>query len=183
MRLNFSRPDDRKAGPGDELNVPDSLIAGLPRIHGRETIKPNRDGTAVVETALMAPWLVLLFLGVLDFGFYCYAAISTQHAARVAAMYTSSSTTNVTDTSGACRYAIAALQDLPNMTGISTCAASATAVSSSQPVAVVTTSVASGPDSAPAAQVSVTYQTVPVVPIPGLMGQMTITRTAEMRVP
>lgn len=144
--------------------------------------RARQKGNAVVEMALMAPWLFLLFMGVFDFGFYAYAAISTQQAARVAALYTSSSQSNVTDSSGACRYVLSELKDLPNMTNVATCAANPAQITSSQPVAVVPTSV-TGADSAPAAQVSVTYQTVPVFPIPGLMGQMTITRTAQMRVP
>jgi len=136
--------------------------------------RPTEKGNAVVETALMAPWIFLLFLGVFDFGFYAYAAISTQHAARVAALYTSSSTSNVADDTGACYYVLEALRDLPNVAGsITTC--------TSGPVQVTATGV-TGPDGAAAAQVSVTYQSIPLFPIPGLMGQMTITRTAQMRV-
>ena len=122
----------------------------------------------------MAPWIILLFLGVFDFGFYAYAAISTEHAARVAALYTSSSVSNQSDTTGACYYALQALQDLPNVgSGVTTCTA--------LPVQVNAAAV-TGPDGAPASQVSVTYQTVPLFPIPGLMGQMTITRTVQMKV-
>ena len=135
-----------------------------------------------METALLAPWIFLLFVGVFDFGFYAYAAISTQHAARVAVLYTSSSEANATDSATACRYALKALQDMPNMVGVSACASSAAGISPTGPLAVTATAIASGPDNAPAAQVSVTYQTVPLFPIPGLMGQMTITRTAQMRV-
>jgi len=133
-----------------------------------------RRGNAVVETALMAPWIFLLFLGVFDFGFYAYAAISTQQAARVAALYTSSSSSNATDSAGACTYALNALRYLPNMgSGVTSCGAG-------QPLQVTATQV-TGPDGSNASQVSVTYQTIPLFPIPGLMGQMTITRTAEMR--
>lgn len=138
--------------------------------------RPEQRGNAVVETALMAPFLILLFLGVFDFGFYAYAAISTQQAARVAALYTSSTLSNAGDSSGACTYVLEALRDLPNMGG------AVTSCGAGQPVQVSAASVASGPDGAPASQVTVTYQTVPLIPIPGLMGQMTITRTAEMRV-
>lgn len=135
----------------------------------------NARGNAVVETALMAPWIFLLFIGVLDFGFYAYAAISTQHAARVAVLYTSSSSSNAGDSTGACTYALAALQDLPNMSS------AVTSCGPSQPVQVTATSLTSGADGAPASEVSVTYQTIPLIPIPGLMGQMTIKRTAQMR--
>src|SRR6476646_3701085 len=48
-----------------------------------------RSGHAVVETALMAPWLFLFFIAIFDFGFYAYAGIVTANAARVAALHTS----------------------------------------------------------------------------------------------
>ena len=129
----------------------------------------------------MAPWIFFMFMGVLDFGFYAYAAISTAQAARVAALYTSSSASSAADRAGACYYALQALKDLPNMSGITSCAATASDVSASQPIAV-SVQAASGTDGA-ASSVSVTYQTVPMFQIPGLMGQMTITRTAKMRAP
>ncbi len=129
----------------------------------------------------MAPWIFLLFLGVLDFGFYAYAAISTTQAARVAALYTSSSPSTAADATTACYYALQSLKDMPNMSGITACATQASAVTATQPVAV-TVSSNGGPDGA-ASTVSVTYQTVPLFPIPGLMGQITITRSAKMRTP
>ncbi|HEY3376701.1 MAG TPA: TadE family protein, partial [Armatimonadota bacterium] len=48
-------------------------------------IKPRR-GQAMVEVTLMAPWIVFLFIGIFDFGFYAYAAICTQNAARAVAL-------------------------------------------------------------------------------------------------
>ena len=32
-------------------------------------------GSAIMETAFMVPWLFFLFVGVLDLGFYSYAAV------------------------------------------------------------------------------------------------------------
>jgi Flp pilus assembly protein TadG len=161
-----------------DVSAPTSDSTLSPENRGRA----QRRGNAVIETALMAPWIFLLFIGVLDFGFYAYAAISTQQAARVAALYTSSGLANSSDQVTACRYAIQALQDLPNMSGINSCAADASMVSQSQPVAVTATSIPMDQDGDPASQVAVTYQTVPLIPIPGLMGQMTITRKAQMKV-
>lgn len=134
----------------------------------------GRKGNAVVETALMMPWIFLLFLGVFDFGFYAYAAITTQHAARVAAVYTSSSSATSGDSTGACTYVLEALRDMPNVpSSLNSCSA--------LPVQV-TVSVSSDSDASTITTVQVTYQTLPLFPIPGLMGQMTITRTAQMRV-
>jgi Flp pilus assembly protein TadG len=139
----------------------------------QKEVAGGRRGNAVVEVALMAPWIFLLFLGVFDFGFYAYAAISTQHAARVAALYTSSSPSTAADSGGACYYVLQSLQDLPNVgTSVTTCAG--------LPVQVSANAV-TGADGSQASQVSVTYQSIGLFPIPGLMGQMTITRTAQVR--
>ena len=50
----------------------------------REGRKAPNSGHAVVEIALMSPWILLLFVLIFDFGFYSYAAISTANAARAA---------------------------------------------------------------------------------------------------
>lgn len=135
----------------------------------------RRRGTSMVEFAMIAPWYVLLFIGAFDYAFYSYALISTQNAARVAAMYCSQSSSRAANCSP-CTYAVNQLANLPNMSGISTCAAS--------PL-VVTTSVitVTGDSGGSASQVSVAYTTPSLMPIPGLLaGTVTITRTAVMRV-
>ncbi len=58
---------------------------------GVRTLRRGRGGSAIIEMALLMPWLVFLFVGILDFGFYTYAAICTQSAARAAAVATSQS--------------------------------------------------------------------------------------------
>jgi hypothetical protein len=145
-------------------------------------------GHAIIEVSLMAPWVFFLFVGTLDFGFYAYASIATENAARVAVAQTSHDVTTAVDTATACTYALGEMKSLPNMKGVSTCAigtlcaTSPTAVSASQPVGVSVCQLA-GPDGAAAAQVSVTYQTILMIPIPGLLsGQVFLTRTAQMRV-
>lgn len=123
----------------------------------------------------MAPWIVFLFAGAFDWGFYSYALISAQNAARVAAQYTSLSSANATDSTTACSYVISEMHGVPNVgTSLSTCAA--------LPLIVSATSLV-GPDGATAAKVSVTYQTVQLVPIPGLLaGRFTFVTSAIMRV-
>lgn len=130
----------------------------------------------------MVPWLFFLFVGVLDFGFYAYAAICTQNAARVAAIQTASDSSLAGNNGYACTLVLPEMSHLPNATNLSTCATSASAVNDTQPVAVVASSV-TGPDGNPATQVAVTYRTIPMIPIPGvMMGRMTLTRVATMRV-
>ena len=43
----------------------------------------SESGNSVVEVALMAPWIFFLFVGVFDFGFYAYAGICMENAARI----------------------------------------------------------------------------------------------------
>ena len=136
----------------------------------------------------MAPWIFFLFVGTLDFGFYAYAAIATENAARTAVTQTSHDVNTAVDTTTACNYALDELRSLPNMKTITTCSIGALCattpppVSQSQPVGVTVCQLV-GPDGAAAAQVAVTYQTVQMVSIPGMLGnQFTMTRVAQMRV-
>ena len=123
-------------------------------------------GHAVIEISLMAPWIFFLFMGTIDFGFYAYAIIATQNAARVAVMETSQNTTTATNNALACNYALTELNVLPNTRSLVSCGA--------LPVIV-------NADGATASRVDVTYQTINMIPIPGLMGRLSITRNAQMR--
>jgi Flp pilus assembly protein TadG len=167
------------------------------RATGPETIMPQRHpgkerrrGSAIIETALMAPWIFFLFIGVFDLGFYFYAADCTQNAARAAALTTS--TSSGISTVAACTAALGELNNLPNAYQLTTCGTSGPP-SSSMPVVVtvVQRNATTSPPCAdcgvnPAAASSfatVTYLSLPMIPIPGLlMGQLTMTRTAEVRI-
>ncbi len=129
-------------------------------------------GHAVIETALMAPWIFLLFIGIFDLGFYAYAGIVTANAARVAALSTSNSVASAADSTTACAYALEEMRSLPNVgNSTTTCGTVVTAAA----VAVVEA------DTSTTSQVTISYQTIPLIPIPGLTGRMTITRVAQMR--
>ena len=144
----------------------------MPRAITKQT--KSRSGNAIIEFTLLAPWFVFLFVGAMDMGFYCYALISVQGAARVAALYTSGTTATATDATTACTYVLAQLRDLPNVpSSITTCSASPVTVS-----AALTT----GPDGNDASKVTVTY-VLPAFPsIPGILpGQYTAIRSVQMR--
>ena len=134
----------------------------------------------------MVPWFLFLFIGAFDFGFFSYSLIATQSAARVAAVYASTSASIAANPTQACFYALEELRVLPNVTSsLTTCTSGA--VSAAAPVGLTTQSV-TGPDSTStypttAAQVTVTYRTIPLIPIPGILtGQTTIVRMVQMRV-
>jgi hypothetical protein len=127
----------------------------------------------VIEVALLSPWIFFLFMGILDMGFYTHALIATQNAARTAAAYTSRSKLTAADSAGACRYALTELKAMSNVRNLSSC--------NSSPL-VVTASSVTGADGSPASSVSVTFQSNKLIPIPGLTGQLNITRTVQMMV-
>jgi len=136
-------------------------------------------GHAVVEVALLAPWVFFLFAGALDMGYYMYAALAVENAARIAVLHVAVSADVATDANAANfarTYVCNELRMLPNVGN--TCPANV--VSVSVPVQPFT-----GSDGDAATQVSVTYTTVPLVPIPGLNpgshGQWTFTRSVQMR--
>jgi TadE-like protein len=125
----------------------------------------------------MAPWILFLFVGIFDMGFYTYSMIAVENAARVAAEYTSGNQATASDQSGACRRVKNELASLTNASSFPTgCDAAPLTVTASY-------SATGGPDAKPATTVSVAYRSNQLIPIPGLlMGQLNLTRTVVMRV-
>ncbi|HET8550035.1 MAG TPA: TadE family protein, partial [Bryobacteraceae bacterium] len=76
--------------------------------------RQSERGNAIVETTLMMPWIFFTFLLVVDFGFYAYAAIVTENAARVAALASAKSDGTAGSQFYACQYAKPEMQFLPN---------------------------------------------------------------------
>jgi Flp pilus assembly protein TadG len=128
----------------------------------------------MLELALLSPWVFILFIGALDWGFYSYALVSLEAATRTAALYASTDSGSAVDQTTACQLVLGEMRTLPNIgAAVTACGANP----------VVTTQKITGPDGAFAAQVTVTYQTVGLIPIPGLLSkQATITRTVKMRI-
>lgn len=134
-----------------------------------------RRGHAIVELSLMAPWIFFLFVGAFDMGFYAYSLISVQNAARVAAITTARSSGTAGSQADACEIVYEELTRLPNSGSFSTAC-------NTTPLQVAAQS-GNDADGKLFSRVQVTYETVQLVPIPGLLtGKTTITRTAESRV-
>ncbi len=128
----------------------------------------------------MIPWIVFLFVGILDLGFFSYAMIVTENAARVSAIQASGSTAASSDSVSACSVALREMTSLPNTVGLITCGSGSVTVSS--PVSVVATSVDHGSGDI-SSRVTVMYLTLPMIPIPGILPvQVTVTRSAEVRI-
>ncbi len=129
--------------------------------------------------ALMLPWLAFLFVGAFDWGYYAHALISTEDAARVAGTYAATSSTTATDTTNVCLFALEELRIVPNIGSTTTCNGSPVSVTASLLDSTTTPASADGQS---AAQVTVAYTTLQLIPIPGLLqGQATFNRTVQMR--
>jgi Flp pilus assembly protein TadG len=134
----------------------------------------RRRGSALVELTLIAPWLLFLFVGVVDVGFFTYSLIAIENAARIAAEYTSKNLALAGNTDAACTKARAELEMLPGVASLANC---------SNSTLTVTAASVNGPDLKPATSVSVTYRGVTLIPIPGLLrGRLSFTRNVQMRV-
>ena len=81
----------------------------------RIPLRQRRRGIATVEFALMAPLLLLLLAGVLDFAMLLRTATCTANAARAGCAYGSKSASATTDYTG---MQNAALASVPNLTGM-----------------------------------------------------------------
>jgi len=157
--------------------------------------KRGESGHAIIELALLAPWIFFLFVGVFDMGFYSYAIICTENAARAAALQTAANPLAQTDLV-ACNAVWKEMSFLPNV-------ASLAQDCTQLPVKVVRRTLCTQASVAPnsiacdapgcadcgsdvtaaSSQVAVTYRSGIFVPIPGILtNQLTITRIGEMRI-
>jgi Flp pilus assembly protein TadG len=144
--------------------------------------KPSERGHSIIEVALMAPWIFFIFMAVIDIGFYCYAAINAQNAARAAALYSASMGGVALDPLGlACSYAIQEVRNVPVTGGLPTGCAAGSKVQLTLAFRTSATTPPS-PDGRQAVAATVTIETLPMIPVPGLMSQLTISRTAVVRV-
>jgi Flp pilus assembly protein TadG len=134
----------------------------------------KRRGGALIELTLLSPWVFFLFVGIIDMGFYTYSLIAVENATRIAAEYTSATSATAADQDGACTRVLAELANLPNVAGLTSCSAS--------PLTVTATST-TGPDGGAVTSVSITYQSIQMIPIPGLlMSRLNVTRNVQMRI-
>jgi TadE-like protein len=173
------------------------------KIAPRSVVRDRQKGSAIVEAALMMPWICFLFVGILDSGFYTYAAMATQNAARAVAIQ-SANIGGTLSAAAMCASAKRELLLLPNVGLAGNCAATQGAISNADPIWVcagILNDTASAPCVPPAVacadcagsgatgtnarsiQAVVTYRSIPLIPIPGILTkQLQLTRIAEARV-
>jgi Flp pilus assembly protein TadG len=138
--------------------------------------RKHAKGASSIEFALLLPWIIFLFVGAFDWGFYAHALISTENATRVAAIYAANLGGGSISNSTACTLVLNELSIASNVAGVTSCTGP---VSDSQPVVVSVS--CTTVDSVSSVQVGVTYRTVQLIPIPGLLeGKATLYRTATL---
>lgn len=130
-------------------------------------------GTEILEAAFVLPLLVLILIGTFDLGFYMYAFVAVENAARVAALDTSSSSATAGNVALACTDVTVELAKVPNNSTFPSGCTGAPLLVTAQKVA--------GPDGNWASIVTVTYTTNQLISIPGLSSRLSITRSVEMR--
>jgi len=140
--------------------------------------RAREGGQAALEAGLMLPWLVFCFIGCLDLGTACYSLISTQNAARAAAVWGSYSAANAASssfTTEACSYALTELEGAPGVgSGTTTCGGTS-------PVSVTASSV-TGNDGQAAVSVTVSYK-LSMVAIPAILAKsVVLARTVVLTV-
>ncbi len=152
----------------------------------RFSSRRHQRGNAVIEASLLIPWILFLFMGVLDFGFYNYALITTENAARVGAHYASQDKGRARDVTEVCRIVRQEMSGLPHTRSLSGCAACSASLTEAMPLSVCSQLLEApgrvGPAGDTAAEVTVSYRTVPLIPLPFLTGQLTITRVKQMSI-
>jgi len=123
-----------------------------------------------MEMTLLMPWFIFLFVGAFDWGFYAHALISTESAARTAALYLASGPAS---SSTACTsYVLEELRIVANV---------GTSVTSCSALPVIMTASCTTTAGLSTAQVAVTYQTLNLIPIPFLLeSQATFYRVVQM---
>lgn len=127
----------------------------------------SRRGQSLVELALIAPVLIIIMLGAMDYGRVYFAYTSVTNAARTGADYAAAGPASASDTTGIRAAAVAETSDLLN-------------TSASNP----DVSVATGTDSQGRlyADITVTYSFDTLFPWPGLPSSFDVERTVRARV-
>ena len=132
----------------------------------------RRSGNAIIEVTFLMPWLLFLFVGVFDMGFYAYTLIAVQNAARAVALHNSMSKAAASDSDGSgCSLAIFEMSTAAYGENMNDC-------SSGPPTTIITVAstyeTAGTPDGNHAAKVVINYRMAPMIPIPvpGKINQM-----------
>ncbi|MCH8025995.1 MAG: pilus assembly protein [Chloroflexi bacterium] len=131
------------------------------------TRKRGDRGQALVELAMIAPVLIIIMLGVIDYGRIYFAYVSVTNGARNGADYAAIGPTEAADTAGIKAAALTDTSDLLDQSA------------TNPDVAVVTANDSQG---SLYADVTMTYTFTTLFPWPGLPTSINVERTVRSRV-
>jgi Flp pilus assembly protein TadG len=149
-------------------------------------------GVSSLEVALMLPFLLLLLMGVLDFGQLFYLAIEVSDAARAGAQYGYQNSTTQMDTSGMIAAAEDDAVDVPTWgTNVATYGCMCSDGTDQSQIAASTSSCAIQPSSCTSkgtqlvnyVQVQTQAIYAPILPLPGLPSSITLNGKATYWAP
>lgn len=153
-----------------------------------KNLRKNQAGAALVEAALTGPVLVMLVLGVVEFGRVAYIAIETSNAAKAAVAYGSQTQVTAVDTSGMQATAQLEASGLAsqnvNLSVNTTANCACSSPDTSQAPFACTDTTASCPDPSFVEQtlnVTVTATFQPIIHVGSFPGPFTITGTAVQK--
>ena len=126
-------------------------------------VRPNRTGTAVVELAVLLPFLCFILVATIDYARVFYDYLTVTNCACNGALYGSIDATHAADSAGIQNAALADATDLKPTPSVSS---------------------TTGTDSAgnPFVQVTVSYAFTSITSFPGIPPSLTVRRMVQMRV-
>jgi Flp pilus assembly protein TadG len=137
------------------------------RYRPRGRAQSGRRAAAVAELAVLLPFLCFAFVAALDFGRVFYYSIIVTSCARGGALYGSANTTQAVDTSG---IQSAAQKDATNLDTTQLKINSSPGYDSKGNLITVTVTA------------KYPFSTITGYALPGVTGQLTLTRTVQMKV-
>ncbi len=138
-------------------------------------LRRGESGQALVELALILPFMFLLLMGAGEMARLAYAAIEVTHAARAGASYGIQSVDTMGDKAG---IQSAAKEDAPDLTGLTTAETYSYVCSDQSAYDASTSSCDDGADVLTYLHVTATTQFSPLIGFPGLPTSFTLTGTS-----
>ncbi|MFZ1016667.1 MAG: TadE/TadG family type IV pilus assembly protein [Candidatus Cybelea sp.] len=142
----------------------------------------KENGTSAVEFALVAPILILIFMGIVEFGRYAYYAILASHAARAAASWGAQNGTTAKSSAGMQSIAAADATGLSNWTTTPGSISANPMCSVNGGALQACTGTINPANTVYYVQVSVTGQFNTLIRYPGIPSPVTVTGSSTMRV-
>jgi Flp pilus assembly protein TadG len=181
LQKHLSKVSFRGASDGEESRIASSLGVEFPAVQPVTRWADDECGASIVEMAFLLPILLLLLIGLIDFGRAYYLSTEVSSAASAGALYGCQNTAAAQDTTG---IKSAAIADAPNVSGLTVPTVSVVCECSGSTASVSCTTPGCSSSSHMIEWLTVgtsaTYK--PLFPYPGIPSSITLSGQATMRV-